>query len=78
MKSITDSDDSNKLRCMTWSEQGSSGLLTDAYTSVYVSRQYARTFLSDTRHTSFYAIVRGCRNLEILIDETAEREYTEK
>ena len=49
----------NKLRCMTWSEQGSSGLLTDAYTSVYVSRQYARTFLSDTRHTSFYVVIRS-------------------
>ena len=65
MKSITDSDDSNKLRCMTWSELEGDGVLTI-------------TFLSDTRHTSFYAIVRGCRNLEILIDETAEREYTEK
>ena len=40
---------------MTWSEQEGSVVLTDAYTLVYVSRQYSRTFLSDTRHTSFYS-----------------------
>ena len=45
---------------MTWSEQEGSVVLTDAYTLVYVSRQYSRTFLSDTRHTSFYADLTGC------------------
>ena len=45
---------------MTWSEQEGSVVLTDAYTLVYVSRQYSRTFLSDTRHTSFYATTQGC------------------
>ena len=42
---------------MTWSGLRSSGVLTGAYTLVYVTRQYSRASLSDTRHTSFYVII---------------------
>ena len=49
----------NKLRCMTCIGQKSSGILTDAYTFCVRSRQYFRAFLSDTRHTSFYASFLG-------------------
>ena len=45
---------------MTWSGLRSSGVLTGAYTLVYVTRQYSRASLSDTRHTSFYATISGC------------------
>ena len=48
---------------MTWSGLRSSGVLTGAYTLVYVTRQYSRASLSDTRHTSFYVIVPGCFGL---------------
>ena len=48
---------------MTWSGLRSSGVLTDAYTLVYVTRQYSRASLSDTRHTSFYVIASGCVNI---------------
>ena len=58
-KSKTARNDDNKLRCMTWSGLRSSGVLTGAYTLVYVTRQYSRASLSDTRHTSFYVITSG-------------------
>ena len=45
---------------MTWSGLRSSGVLTGAYTLVYVTRQYSRASLSNTRHTSFYATIPGC------------------
>ena len=48
---------------MTWSGLRSSGVLTGAYTLVYVTRQYSRASLSDTRHTSFYVIASGCVNI---------------
>ena len=41
---------------MTWSGLRSSGVLTDAHTLVYVTRQYSRASLSDI-HTSFYVII---------------------
>ena len=47
---------------MTWSGLRSSGVLTGAYTLVYVTRQYSRASLSDTRHTSFYVIIPGYAN----------------
>ncbi len=45
---------------MTWSGQGSSGVLAGITPQVYISRQYAKAFLSDTRHTSFYVTTLGC------------------
>ena len=48
---------------MTWSGLRSSGVLTGAYTLVYVTRQYSRASLSDTRHTNFYVIASGCVNI---------------
>ena len=55
-------DDSNKLRCMTWSGQKSDGVLSDAYTECVRDQGDAITFLSDTRHTSFYAVVQSHYN----------------
>ena len=50
---------------MTWSGLKSSGILTDAYTECVRGRQYFRAFLSDTRHTSFYADSRGAAGFHV-------------
>ncbi len=50
-ESVAALDDSNKLRCMTWSEQESSGALTDAYTECVRDQAVRQGF--PVRYTSY-------------------------
>ena len=62
---------------MTWSEQTGAMYCRGRTRFVYESRQYIGPVCPIHVIRALILLALGCRNLEILIDETKAREYTE-
>ena len=60
---------------MTWSEQSELRVLPGTNTVGVRPRQHMEISLSDTRHTSFYSIARGCYKFFLSFSATWIDEY---